>query len=227
MTVKVCVSISAPDIPKLSSKMQQAESLAADLVEVRLDKLHSYTGLSKIARVVKCPLIATNRPVSERGSFRGTQTDRVKILQQAVSEGFEYADIEASTPELDTTMASLRENGGKIILSHHDHLRTPGLQRLDATLSHLQKYNPEVCKIVTTAQIAGDNLAILRFLQTNHRNIPLVGFAMGRAGIWSRLMAPFFGAAFTYASLGKGLETALGQPTISELRTIYQTLGLE
>jgi 3-dehydroquinate dehydratase len=48
---------------------------------------------------------------------------------------------------------------------------------------------------------------------------------MGKPGVWSRLLAPFYGAQFTYASLERGLETALGQPSISELRSIYQILG--
>ncbi len=82
-------------------------------------------------------------------------------------------------------------------------------------------------KIVTTAKSSDDNLAILRFLEENRRAGPLVGFAMGKTGVWSRLLAPFHGSAFTYASLSRGMETAPGQTTISELRSIYEMLGLD
>lgn len=227
MTAKVCVSVSGADIPELLGRVQQAERMAADLVEVRLDKLRSYHGLSKIAKSAKQPLIAANRPLSERGSFNGSERDRLKILQEAIEEGFEYADLEVATDKLETVIALLREKGGKIIVSHHNHLRTPNPPKLDTILSQLQKRKPDICKIITTAQLPSDNLSILAFLQKNHRRTLLVSFAMGRAGIWSRFMAPFYGAAFTYASLGKGLETAPGQPTIAELRTVYETLGLE
>lgn len=227
MTVKVCVSVFATDVPELLLRVQQAERLTADIIEVRLDRLRSYHGLPKIAKSVNRPLIATNRPLAEKGSFDGSEADRLKILQQAIEEGFEYADLEITTEKLDKTIAALKEKGGKIILSHHDHFRTPGPSKLDATLSQLQKQNPDICKVVTTAQLATDNLSILSFLQKNHRNIAMVSFAMGKAGVWSRLMAPFYGAAFTYASLRKGLETSPQQPTIADLRRVYESLGLE
>ncbi len=227
MTAQVCVSVSAPDIQELLGKVQQAERLTANLIEVRLDKLRSHQGLSKLARSVGRPLIATNRPLSEKGSYAGSEKERLRILQEAVEGGFEYVDLEIATKGIDAATESLREKGGKIILSHHDNFRTPNKSNLKSVLSQLQRQTPDVCKIVTTAKFPQDNLAILRFLQENHRNSPLVGFAMGRAGVWSRLLAPFHGSAFTYASLGKGMETAPGQITISEMRTIYDTLGLD
>lgn len=227
MTAKVCVSVFATDVPELLGRVQQAERLRADLIEVRLDKLRSYHGLSKVAKSVECPLIATCRPLTEKGSYEDSEADRIKVLQQAIEEGFEYADLEHTTNRLDRTIQALRGKGAKIILSHHDYFRTPDQPEMAAALLQLQKQKPDLSKIVTTAQLPADNLTILSFLYNNHRNIPLISFAMGRAGVWSRLLAPFYGAAFTYASLDRGLETAPGQPTISELRSIYETLGLE
>jgi 3-dehydroquinate dehydratase len=48
---------------------------------------------------------------------------------------------------------------------------------------------------------------------------------MGEAGKASRLLSPLFGAFFTFASLEKGDETASGQMSIGEMRTLYQVLG--
>ena len=227
MTVKVCVSVSATDIPELLGRVQQAQRSTADLIEVRLDKLRNYHGLSKVARSIDRPLIATNRPLAEKGSYGGSETERLKVLQEAVEEGFEYVDLEITTSKLEPAIKNLRQKGMKIILSHHDHFRTPDQSKMDAILSQLQKQKPDICKIVTTAQFPDDNLNILSFLRKNHHAAPLVSFAMGKAGVWSRLLAPFYGAAFTYAALERGLETAPGQPTISELRSVYETLGLE
>ncbi len=227
MTAKVCVSVSATDVPELLGRVQQAERLGADVIEARLDKLRSVHGLSKISRSVEKPLIATNRPLAEKGSYNGPEADRLKILHQAVEEGFEYADLEITTSKLGGAIDGLREKGGKIILSHHDHFRTPDQAKMATTLSQIQRHNPDISKIVTTAQFPDDNLSVLGFLQKNHRTTRLVSFAMGRAGVWSRVLAPFYGADFTYASLGKGQETAPGQLTITELRKVYETLGLE
>jgi len=95
-------------------------------------------------------------------------------------------------------------------------------------LEGLRKYKPDVAKIITTAHNPDDTLTILRFLQSNTRsNMPLVSFAMGREGTWSRILSPFYGANFTYASCGRGEETAPGQLTVTELRRIYDILDLE
>ncbi len=227
MTLPLCVSVSAPDVSELLSKVQQAERLTADLIEVRLDRLRSYQGLSKVARSVKSPLIATNRPLSEKGSYAGPEEDRLRILQEAVEEGFEYVDLEVTTRNFGKAAVIFRQKGAKVILSHHDHFRTPGHSGLNRVLAHLQKQKPDISKVVTTAKFPEDNLAILGFLQKNCRNGPIVGFAMGKTGVWSRLLAPFYGSTFTYASLGKGMETAPGQLAISELRNIYEMLGLD
>lgn len=227
MNPKVCVSISSTDTPELLGRAQRAERLSADLVEVRLDKLRSYHGLKKVARAVERPIIGTNRPLSEKGSFDRAETERLKVLMEAVEGGFEYVDLELSTSKLDRVIKSFREKGAKIILSHHDYFRTPDPAKLASTLEQLLKFKPDVCKIVTTAQKPEDNLTVLSLLKANHQNAPLVSFAMGPAGVWSRLLAPFYGAHFTYASLERGLETAPGQSTIAELRRIYEMLGVE
>jgi len=208
-------------------RVQQAERLSANLVEVRLDGMRSYQGLSKISRAAGTPLIATNRPLSEKGSYRGPEQERLAILREAAEQGFEYVDLEDGTPNLAQTTKIMRQKGAKIILSHHDNFRTPTQSGLARILSQLQKQKPDIYKIVTTAKNSEDCLAILQFLEENRRTGALVGFAMGKSGVWSRVLAPFHGSVFTYTSLGRGMETAPGQPTISELRQIYDLLGLD
>ncbi len=227
MTARICVSVFATDIPELISRVRQAERLDADIIEVRLDLIRSNRDLSKLGRSANQPMIATNRPQSDKGSYTGSEKERLKVLEQAVDAGFEYVDLETTTEKLDTAVSSLRERGAKLIISQHDHFRTPSQAKLKATLVQLRKHKPDICKIVTTARSPDDNLTILDFLQQNHRDASVVSFAMGKAGVWSRLLAPFYGSDFTYASLGRGLETAPGQPTISALRTIYETLDVE
>jgi 3-dehydroquinate dehydratase-1 len=196
-------------------------------VEVRLDKLSDYEGVSKVAMAVEIPVVATNRPVSQKGSFARSESERLRLLMDAVEGGADYVDIESSTSNLDQIIDKFRKTSAKIILSHHDHSRTPKLSELKSTLVKLQKSNSDLYKIVTTARSLEDNLTILSLLNTNHSTDPLVSFAMGKPGIWSRVLAPFYGADFTYASLERGLETAPGQPSISELRRIYEMIDSE
>lgn len=227
MNPKICVSISPKDTSELIESVQRAESLSADLVEVRFDKLRNYHGTPKIAQHVGIPLIATNRAVSANGSFEGPEKERLQVLIDAVDEGFQYVDLESTTDRLENVLETFREKNAKIILSNHDYVRTPDQSKLNSTLTKLWKNKPDICKLVTTATTAIDNLTILNVLKENHETMPLLCVAMGKEGVWSRLLAPFYGAPFTYASLERGLETAPGQPAISELRQIYDILGRE
>jgi len=224
---KICVSLSSKDPHELYRKAQRAEALSADLVEVRLDKLSDHRGVSKVAGAVEIPIVATNRPVSKRGSFARSESERLSLLMDAVEGGADYVDIESSTSHLDQVIDTFRKTSAKIILSHHNHSRTPKLSELKSTLAKLQKSKSDLYKIVTTARSLEDNLTILSLLKTSRRTSPLVSFAMGKPGVWSRILAPFYGADFTYASLERGLETAPGQPSISELRSIYETIDVE
>ena len=227
MKPKVCVSLSSKNPNELYRKAQRAEALSADLVEVRLDELSNHEGISKIARSVEIPVVATNRPVSQEGSFAHSESGRLGLLMDAIEGGAAYVDIESSTSHLDQVIDTFRKTSAKIILSHHDLSRTPKLSELKSTLAKLQKSKSDLYKIVTTARSLDDNLTILSLLKTNHGTNPLVSFAMGKHGVWSRILAPFYGAEFTYASLKRGLETAPGQPSISELRRIYETIAAE
>ena len=227
MKPKICVSLSSEHPHELYRNAQRAEALSADLVEVRLDRLYDYDGISKIGGAVKIPIVATNRPISERGSFSRSESERLSLLMDAVEGGITYVDLESSTKNIGQVIDRFQKANAKIILSHHDHSRTPKPSELKSTLVKLQKRKPDISKIVTTARSPEDNLTILGLLRTNHKTNPLVSFAMGKPGVWSRLLSPFYGAPFTYASLERGLETALGQPSISELRQIYQMLSAE
>jgi 3-dehydroquinate dehydratase type I len=224
---KICVSLTSEDPHELYRQAQRAEALSADLVEVRLDRLSNYQGISKLAGAVEIPVVATNRPVSQKGSFAGSESERLSLLMDAVEGGANYVDIESSTRNLDQVIEKFRKTRAKIILSHHDYSRTPKLSELKSTLAKLRRNKSDLYKIVTTARSPEDNLTILNLLTTKQRTNPLLSFAMGKPGIWSRILAPFYGADFTYASLKRGLETAPGQPSISELRRIYDMIGLQ
>ena len=228
MNAKVCVSISGIDTVELLDKAQRAERSSADLIEVRLDALSRHNGLAKIAESVNKPLIATKRALSDKGAFDGSEDDRLKALVRAVEDGFSHVDLELRTPGLAESIDTFRQKGTRVILSHHDFHRTPSLTELHRIKAELETFQPDFCKIVTTAKSLEDNFTVLSLLGKNDpQSIPLVSFAMGEAGIWSRVIAPFYGAAFTYASLERGSETAPGQPPISDLRTIYRALHLE
>lgn len=228
MIAKICVSIPPQTTAEALNLIEKAENQHADLIEVRLDYLKEYEHLRDIAQCAKTPLIATNKTTKCQGRFSGSEAQRQKTLLDAVKHGFEYVDVEVSTPKLKSVVKSYRELGAKSIVSFHNYNETPSLAQLRRILAREAASEADVYKIVTTARLVGDNLTVLDFVsRACSKDVKLVCFCMGELGKPSRLLAPVFGAFFTYASLESGRETANGQLTIQEIRTAYGVLGIK
>lgn len=225
MTPRICVSILPKDNVEALGLIERAEKAKADFIEVRLDCLETSRNLSEFSKNSKTPLIATNKLRSEKGSFSGTETERQQTLLNAAKNGFEYVDVEISSPKHKETIDKLKQLGAKPIVSFH---------KLDGPLSSSEMANileqeissgAAVCKIVTTAKKIQDNIVVLDFISAVSSRVKLVCFCMGENGKVSRLLSPMFGAFFTFASLGQGCETASGQISIQDMRVAYDLLG--
>ncbi|RLI29206.1 type I 3-dehydroquinate dehydratase [Candidatus Bathyarchaeota archaeon] len=221
---RVCVCIKAKDYKEAVKMLEEAEALSVDLAEVRLDHMTRLDGLEELPRSTKLPLIATLRPKRQGGMFEGEEAERVEILRKSAVMGFEYVDLELDTPGIDELVNELKGAGVKVIVSHHDFERTPGVEELRWLLSRELSYRPDVCKLVTYARSLRDNLVCLTLLSGLRRDIRIVCFAMGKLGLVSRVLSPLYGGFFTYASLRRGLETAPGQLTVEDLRTIVKLI---
>lgn len=227
MTTRICLSILPKTIPEALSLIEKAEKAQVDLIEVRLDLLKISPNLSELVSHTKIPLIATNKLLSEKGYFSGTETDQVQILLNAAKTGFEYVDLNLSSPKLKENIEELKMLGAKPIVSSHNFDGPLNISEMNNILEKEIASGASVCKIVTTAKQIEDNLATLNFISTASNKAKLVCFCMGEHGKISRLLSPIFGAFFTFASLEHGNETATGQMTIQEMKVAYELLGLK
>jgi len=227
LNIKICVSVAPQTVTEALDLIEKAENQYADFIEVRLDSLKTHNQITDIPHCSNTPLIATNRSTTCQGKFLGSETERKKILMDAARNGFEYVDIELSTPKLKNIISNLREMGAKPIVSFHDFNETPSSTQLNKILKKEIASGADVCKIVTTARFVEDNLTVLDFVSKTRKNARIVCFAMGELGKPSRLLSPVFGAFFTIASLESGRKTAQGQLTIREMRSAYEALGLK
>lgn len=226
MKPKICVSVMPRSADEGKALRDKAERKGADLVEIRLDRLERPAELKHIGLQTEVPKIATNRPTSQGGEFRGSEDERFRTLLDAAQAGFDYVDLEDSSEKLGEKIDAIRASGAKTITSHHNLESTPPLPELEKILGRISRYRPDVCKVVTTARSVQDNLVTLHFLQKASRDFKVVCFAMGEHGKISRVACPIFGSYFTIASLEAGAETAPGQLTIDNLRAIYEGMRL-
>lgn len=221
---RICVPIRARDVDSALKMLVEAEKLKVDFVEVRIDYMEKFEGLSDITSSTKIPLIATLRPRRQGGSFNGSDEERIKLLKYAVDAGFDFIDLELDTSGLSREVEAFKKMGVKLIISHHDFNGTPTIPELKWIFSRELSYEPDVCKLITYANNLDDNITCLAFLSKFSKNVKLVCFAMGRFGIISRVLSPLYGGFFTFASLKKHLGTAPGQLTVVELRRIIRSI---
>jgi 3-dehydroquinate dehydratase type I len=227
VNTRICVSILPKTNLEALKLIAKAEKARADFVEVRLDCLETSRKLSDLSASTKIPLIATNKLQSEKGSFRGTETERQQTLLNAAKNGFQYVDVDLSSPKHKDTISQLKLLGAKPIVSFHKFDGALNASAMEKILDEEIASGAAVCKIIVTANQIEDNLPLLSFVSFASSKSKLVCFCMGEHGKISRLLSPVFGAFFTFASLENGSETAPGQMSITEMRSAYGLLGMK
>lgn len=196
--------------------------LRVDFVELRLDMIGN--GWIDVLSSCSLPTIVTNRHERQGGQFTGSETERRKIIYNAIDAGADFADIDIHTADLSGTVETIKKKGGNCLLSYHNFRSTPDFKELYTILQKQLEYDADICKIITTAQTMNDNLVTLGFLKKYHTDHDIVSFCMGDLGMLSRTLSPFCGGLFTYASLTKSRQSAPGQVTVETLTNIYGML---
>ena len=229
MKPTICVSIPVINVKKTLSLVKKAVKQEADLIEFRFDHLSERATakaiLPKLAKSTELKKIATNRARREGGKWLGEEQKRIELLVEAAKQGFEMIDLELTALNLGSAAEEIKAEGAELIISSHIFYGTPPKVELKEICEKEVKAGADVCKVVTKANTALDNLEPLNLLREFNRK-PIVCFAMGRFGVPSRILSPMFGGAFTYACVDKNLRVAPGQLTVQELKQIYGLMGL-
>src|ERR1700683_2319737 len=221
---RVCVAVTASDPADL---IEKAEALIRDnpFLEFRLDYISKPAlALPKIKQFLEThpgtTVIATCRRAASGGKFRGSIASQLDILAKASAIGCQLVDVELSTAQKckPAQLQKLRARSA-LILSYHDFRAT---KKLDETLEKMRAFPADFYKVVGTATTLSDNLTMIQFLSREADNHSLVGLCMGEQGIISRVLGVRAGSIFTFASVGPGEETAPGQVTAQELRSVYR-----
>jgi 3-dehydroquinate dehydratase I len=221
----ICASIMAGEGAGILAAVAPVASLI-DVVEIRLDGMRDPLTAACIASLAK-PVLVTNRPTWEGGLFAGNEEQRIDSLCRALQGGARFVDIELLTaPELRARiLVAAKQYGAKVIVSSHDFQATPSAEQLRVTLEQMINSGADIGKIVTTAVSPGETLRILALQEeAMGAGFPLCSFAMGAAGIISRLATLYLGGYMTYAALSKDQATAPGQITVQDLHTLLSLL---
>ncbi|HKB99346.1 MAG TPA: shikimate dehydrogenase [Terriglobales bacterium] len=221
---KVCLALSGDTVDDM---LASAESMARDnpFIEFRLDYLKQpLAALPKIHRFLEThqyvTAIGTCRRADNDGKFKGSLASQLEVLTKANAAGCQIVDL-----ELQSALKSKREalarlrSRARLILSFHDFRAT---RNLEETLEKMLKIPADFYKVVSTATTLSDNVAMMKFLQTQSDKHALIGLCMGEQGIISRVLSVRAGSVFTFGAVSADLRTAPGQVSAQDLRSVYR-----
>lgn len=199
---------------------EEARAAAAEVpasvafVEIRLDGFVDARDLAGLRNAYEGKtLLATLRSAAQGGRFVGGVLEARELLAGALDAGFDLVDI-----ELAMGRDLLGFDPDRVVVSHHDLAGVP--PDLDFLASEMAATNARYAKIVGTARDSRDALRLLAF-QRRRADGRLSAFAMGEAGLATRILSPYLGAPLAYGALKKGRETASTQPLARDLHEVY------
>jgi len=178
-----------PDIKSLNMQIEHFIPLV-DLIELRMDLIDiDENVLTQAMETVSKPcILKIDQKDYEKRPF---------FYKRLLECGFSYVDIEY--PDSKSLVFYVRENypNMKVILSYHNFERADF--DIESLFEKMKAFHADYYKIVAKARSATESLKLLDFLRW-HNDFPLICFAMGEYGVFTRVIAKIFNSSMTYAA---------------------------
>jgi len=211
----ICVSLRSSSCQECLKALESLDfaELRLDLMKITLADIPTLAGSGK-------RLMATCRP----GPYDDTM--RKTLLLECIRCGMDFVDVEedAGKEFKAEIIREARRNGSSVIISHHDDVQTPTRRELEAIIARSFEAGADFVKIACRANSASDSARLIGLLDDPRCQGKLIVVGMGAFGSVTRILAPFLGSPFTYASLEEGYETAPGQVGYRDLVRIHRDL---
>jgi len=199
----------------------RALAQGVNLIEIRFDFLEELPEPDEASWCVELgvPVIATLRPLDQGGRYRGPESERLRFLTE-MARTCQYVDVEYPSAN-DELIGHMAGTGVRLMLSHHDFRRTPGLDELLSLASRCRSMGADLVKIAAMANSRRD---VLRLLELSQLVPSTVVVPMGKVGRIGRVLAPLFGSEFTYAVPDGEQSVAPGMLSVGQMKRLYSSL---
>ncbi len=218
----ICVTIGEYGYDACRKALKRCEKLRKDVPELVAELRLDLCGLDSdqvydIIKDAKVPIVATARP-----------SDR-HLYKAAVLAGVDYMDLNviAYSKYKKSHRVDLHGKNTKLILSFHDYEITPSPDALAKIYRQAVEAGADIVKIISTANSEEDISRILDLYRLQREGklgkvLPLIAYAMGDEGKYSRLAALLSGAPWMYCALKAKYKVAAGMFTVDEYLDLPQ-----
>src|SRR5205814_9532755 len=139
----ICAVIRSGTTDEALAAMAEARRLGADLCELRADYLQD-PDLARILASKPLPVLVTVRPQWEGGQYKGDESIRFGLLEDACLHGADYVDVEFRAYK------DFPRRDAKLVVSYHDFEKTP--EDLEATARKMAALDPFLVKVACQAR---------------------------------------------------------------------------
>ncbi len=211
----ICVSLGFPTVAECVEALKEVSfaEIRLDLMEVKISEIPLLFSRKK-------RLIATCRPGKKE------MEERRDLLLASLAHGAAFIDIEHDAREDYRRCISqtAKKAGSRLILSYHNDKRTPAPAEIRKIIRRSFARGADLVKVACKVNAPRDSARLFGLLGDPTMKGRLIVLGVGRSGLAVRILAPFFGSPFTYASFAAGKETAPGQLPFRQHLEIHRQL---
>jgi shikimate dehydrogenase/3-dehydroquinate dehydratase type I len=204
---RTCAAISEADAASAIAVAREAIARGAECLEFRFDRMPLLPDDLTPFQQLEVRRIATLREREQGGEWEGTNEKKWEFLWRAARAGFDI-DLELGHP-LVNRVHLLKP--AKVIVSYHDHKKTPPVARIIETLVECSARS-DMAKAAFSVRTMRDLAQLVEaahWFSLSRERFTVIG--MGEMGAITRVLGHRLGSVLTYASVSPGKETAPGQ----------------
>jgi 3-dehydroquinate dehydratase/shikimate dehydrogenase len=224
----LAVPIAAENLQQVGRQIRAAKTAGAEMLELRTDFLEALTvelAMSVLteAKKTELPVIVTCREPQQGAAIHYPLQLRLQILAAAARAGADFIDCELDNfiqPGNQQKLKQLLTESvrTRLILSAHNfQTKFENIHELYRRIR--AAHPPAIAKLVYTAGHINDCFEAFDLLKDCHEDS--IVFAMGPAGVITRLVAKKLGSLVTFASIDESSATAPGQLTAKQFKCLY------
>ena len=232
---KICVPVMGRTMEEIGLAAGQAKDARADIIELRMDSLSEMPDTQ--TAVAACEIVRRMAPgiallftmrTHRDGGAGSANAQAYEALLDAVMENgaCDAIDCELSVGRdaFARMAARAKERGIVLVGSSHEFGEIGDMQRAALWLLEQQELGADVCKaaVMTKSPVQALEAALMYARVREQLTIPMIGIAMGPAGVLTRIGGACMGSCLTFGTAGAA--SAPGQIDAQRLRTALEII---